>query len=526
MRLGTKAQTSVGVVAVIVLLGIGLYAAAFDVIPTPWSGGVPNDDTTDPGSEGSGGGGSGGGSGGSGTDFLLQIPDGALFVDTTSTNGEIPDGFYGVNTFGDFLGGTTYTSVGQSDRSWHRARFDETGFCTLRFDMRLHKLDYYLRFNDPYYENLKSSISYASGRGCDVILVTTYTPTWLQNTDTGFCSSSPDHCPPTDKGAFADIVVEGIDALTSGGLYKDNIIVEVYNEPYNIHFMPDSPWDSTIRGQEYNGIFGPVFSKVKAAYPGMMVIGPSGAINYPNTLRIFMQEYGGVVDAVSLHDYGAGPGDRHTDWDQLIKVELPKLQSMCNDYGIIPCPPVMFTEWGVDGNNLKLNLLQYSNHLSIGYSAMINSEYPILNAIYYDWAEYGPYGGSGDRWEAVSEPSMDNQLHAPYYVTKDFTQYHPAGSKKYVTGSNNKAIVVGTKGLLNDKLSITSLGSVASQELVYINGVRTGRLVEASGDEYDIVDGIASIPLQPYDALHFTIVEDGSIGGTLSILTGLVGGGN
>ncbi len=393
------------------------------------------------------------------------IPNKNLITNFTTSIGNVRNDFYGVNTHGTYFGGgTTIDKNGDgvleslSNNSWNQNQFLNSKMNVLRIDTNLNS---YANEDGTFSTSLilrADTVKWASQNGLKVLMIAGFTPEWLANKTSGWCtlSGSNSSCPPSNYSKWGDLVVSVIDNITSNGLYNSSVEVEVWNEPQSSGWLNNLTRDNIIKATEYIKLYNSTYLAIKAKYPNIPVGGPSSYIDSaPNMFSTFLSNMTTNMDFVTLHDYSTEDGPYGTDYpyfDDNIQIQSDELIANCSLYSA-NCSRIIFSEWNINEaitKNTTFNTNKYGMQIGLAYVGGLNNYPANVSMVIYQWSERYLENDSTNYpeypqiWSMVVQPELivtgQPQYKASYNVTKNFAHLCPAGGTVYASSSDDATI--------------------------------------------------------------------------------------
>lgn len=362
-------------------------------------------------------------------------------------------------------------------------------------------------------------VEWASENGLKVLLTFNRLPinedgtSWLAD-DTYSCYSDNRTCAPLNYTKLANIAVDVINRTTSNGTYINDVMVEIWNEPYaNFLLIDDSSLDN--KSLVYNNIYNYTYDALKKAFPTLSIGGCSGYYGTNergNFFNSFLSNFTTNMDFVSIHPYETSYKTNS------INNQLNYLLGNCTSLGA-NCSLIIFSEFQpqeVELKNTSSRENEWASEIAIAYSESMNSNTSIIY-FPYQWSSsyiYGPnYAEYPAKWHMFRESQMvSRELTPPYNVTKKFATYHPAGASVYRTSSTDTALkTVSTINSNDYALTIINTAPEPRNITVNLTGSKLAEIHNLeTGAEYRVVDGLVNVGvMDSYEILYLGLLSTG-----------------
>lgn len=322
----------------------------------------------------------------------------------------------------------------------------------------------------------KDFVTLAHNNNRKVLFIIDYLPSYEADNSSGMCTSLT-RCIPKNYTRFNNEVIDFVNYTTSGGLYIDNVYLEMWNEPYlGSFFMGGFSTDSVTRALNYSYFYNKTYWGVKSAFPTVEFGGPSGFRSYPNLMKTFLSNasvMGYSWDFILHHPYG------YTNTNQLEQLnDTNWVLGLCSTYGV-SCPYIILSEYSVGDSILKNQSNGQSNQYGASwgqtYISLLNTYPANISSMGFNWDQQysyfhcpGRYSEYPSKWDIFSQAGLDNPTqtyYPPYNITKNFAHYCPTGSTVYSSSASDSSIntVTCKKG---NSYSLIIINMVSSKTIV------------------------------------------------------------
>jgi hypothetical protein len=347
-------------------------------------------------------------------------------------------------------------------------------------------------------------------------------PPWLADTSILGCNeNNPSKCPPYDYDLWGEIVVDYLDRLTRDGIYSDDLIVEVWNEPDVSFFLSDLSDDDIKKSVNYVLLYNSTFYYIKSKYFDLEIGGPSSSwISKFNLNNYFLNSSIVNFDFFSYHRYTSDLYSALYDDTNIAK-------SLCYNNGK-SCDYLIIGEWNTydsSQKNSSLNSSRYITNTAIGYVAVLNNWPSNVSMLLYQWSEAYKYSNTANypeypqKWNMVSEPGLDNEYTPAYNVTKNFAHFHAGGDTVVNSSSDNSNVKVVSSIKPNGTIytTVIATANMSSVSVNYKNTNVYGLKNIESGALHIASNGIINLgSFSQYDVKYYVEIDAPPAGDTLA----------
>ncbi|MGY4884327.1 MAG: carbohydrate binding domain-containing protein [Nanobdellota archaeon] len=366
------------------------------------------------------------------------------------------------------------------------------------------------------FSDIQENIKFAYENNKSILIRIDDTPLFLANLSNN-CANSSSTCTMNNYTLWGEILVDLINRSSNFEEYLSIIeSIEIWNEPYGSGELSSEVigYDTLDKALDYSEIYNNSYNSIKEVYPQIAVGGPSGYYLSPTLFNSFLSNFSDKMDFVTYHPY-------IWNYDSLNDGMYNKtkwLFDLCSIYSA-NCSRMLLTEWQPSSYLIKNDSSlqnRYKENIAIAYSDLLNHYPENISSVLFEWAYPYKYSNTANyreyphKYGIVSEPLLDNELNAPYNVTKDFAHYHATGSMIVNSSSSNESINVVASKNQSDVWHITVIMTSAGYTNVSIDVGSTG--IEAlmdlkTSEVYPVVDGVVNVGvLEQYDVKHYESV--------------------
>lgn len=456
----------------------------------------------------------------------LKTMDYNISVNFGQTIGIVRGDFYGVDDHYLFANQYRMISVDgdstdetKSNTTWHRQAMLDAGLKSVRV---VHDMSDYTNLSTGavnYTGNATSminAITWYATNNFTIHLRLYMMPLGIANRSDN-CNTNNYSCTPLNYTLWNMDVLDYINRSTSGGLYNSSVSLEVWNEPYGAELLANLPTDDIRKAIAYGKIFNSTYWAVKAVYPNMEVLGPSGYYPRVNNTITFLSNFSSLITTMDMHVY-----DTPNNFDTLTR----DVFANCTLYNA-PCNHVLWSEWNTGDITVKNTTSRRNENNQLNahsYTDALNSYPANITLLLYSWSDKRPYQNSSDYpqlWSMVVEPALNstwlgNQTYfSAYNITKLFAHsYAPALStiRNGTSGYSAIKIVADTVGT-TENIILTNTENKEQYFNLGVSGQSGNTLIDLDGNLYDTSDGVAEgVHMDPYEVKVLTepiITQDG-----------------
>ncbi len=414
-----------------------------------------------------------------------------------------------------------------SDYQWHRDNIRNANVQTIRLYLWTNEISvsegvFNTTATNNNYKNIntmKSWVDYAKLTNMTVLLSVFWTPTWLQDRTSGWCTSTNwATCSPSNYTKYGELVVDALDYI---GCDATTCRIAVWNEPdYEGSWLNNLSRTNTTRSIEYNKLYNATWIEVKKAYPNMDVGGPvtTSSITRVNGFLFdnWASNFSNQTDFVELHSYLQQANTNYSNYDDMLGFDLPFYMGVISKYnGNVT--DYIYTELNFHNSSSQvLNTSAYSSYrgmqIALAMKYFLNSYPDNVSMGWYQFSDSNAYYGNSQKFEMTSEPLLNNSKDIVYYVYSNFSHLCPAGATVYVTSGDDSDIKqVSCKKGNQYSLIVINTGTEAKNITLNMS-MENGTVVfpyakltnyEDDSDVYTISSGISQLGvLDSYDILY------------------------